>query len=278
MSSSTIRTAPFHSFSCSKILKKRCNYETREGTLKFNGENYYERNFSLMSLKSVQSPSFSSKLNARNPRLAAIKTTPLESGELVVADKLQRLVLEFKSLEEPLDRVKRLLHYAENLPPCDESCRVTENRVKGCATQVWLEAEMDKFGKMRFRADSDSEISKGFCSCLIWMLDGAEPEEVMEMKTEDLEHVNVGLYVKANSRVNTWQNVLISMQKKTKALVAVLADREGNPPTLEPNLPSMLVSAANEFNTKTQGSSSDVQVSQCLPIKIKTLLVDMDDN
>ncbi|KAF3431179.1 hypothetical protein FNV43_RR25909 [Rhamnella rubrinervis] len=261
MSASTIGTIPFHSFSCSKIAKRRSNYETREGALKFNGENYYERKFSLMSLKSVRSWSSSSKLNARNPSLAAIETTPLETGELVVADKLQGLVLEFKSLKEPLDRVKRLLHYAANLPPYDESCRVPENRVMGCATQVWLEAEMDKFGRMRFRADSDSEISKGFCSCLIWMLDGAEPEEVMEVKTEDLEYVNVGLYVKANSRVNTWHNVLISMQKKTKALVA---EREGNPPTLEPNLPSMLVSAADEFNTKAQGSSSDVQVGQCL--------------
>lgn len=260
MSSSTIRTAPFHSSSRSRIVKKRSNYETREGTLKFNGENYHERKFSLMSLKSVQSPSSSSKLNARNPTLAAIETTPLETGELVVADKLERLVLEFKSLEEPLDRVKRLLHYASNLPPYDESCRVPENRVTGCATQVWLEAEMDKFGRMRFIADSDSEISKGFCSCLIWMLDGAEPEEVMEMKTEDLDYVNVGLYVKANSRVNTWYNVLISMQKKTKALIA---EREGKPPPLE-HLPSMLVSAADEFNTKTQGSSSEFQVSQML--------------
>ena len=76
---------------------------------------------------------------------------------------------------------------------------------------------MDEEGKMRFRVDSDSEITKGFCSCLIWLLDGAAPEEVLEVKKEDLVEINVGL--PANSRVNTWHNVLISMQKRTKDLV-----------------------------------------------------------
>lgn len=179
-------------------------------------------------------------------------TTPLEAAETDgVADRLRRLVLEFKSLEEPIDRVKRLLHYAASLPAYDESCRVPENRVEGCATRVWLEAEMDELGRMRFRADSDSEISKGFCSCLIWMLDGAEPEEVLGLKTEDMEHVNVGLYVKANSRVNTWHNVLLTMQKKTKALVAAESAEGNKPPPLEPLASSMLLSPADEFNSKT---------------------------
>ncbi|XP_050374188.1 sufE-like protein 2, chloroplastic [Argentina anserina] len=138
----------------------------------------------------------------------------------VVADKVKRLVLEFKALPEPIDRVKRLLHYAANLPPCSELARAPENRVPGCTTQVWLAAEVDELGRMRFCADSDSEISKGFCSCLIWMLDGAEPREVLEIRGKDLEDVNVGLYGKANSRVNTWHNVLLAMQRKTRDLVS----------------------------------------------------------
>lgn len=139
-----------------------------------------------------------------------------------MADKAKRLVLEFKSLSEPIDRVKRLLLYAANLPPCKESVREAESRVPGCATQVWVEAELDELGRMRFRADSDSEISKGFCSCLIWMLDGGEPREVLAIRAHDLDDVNVGVYGKANSRVNTWHNVLLAMQRKTRALLTAL--------------------------------------------------------
>lgn len=78
---------------------------------------------------------------------------------------------------------------------------------------------MDGNGVMRFRVDSDSEITKGFCSCLIWILDGAEAEEVLRVKTDDLIEMNVGLPSRGGSRVNTWHNVLISMQRRTKCLV-----------------------------------------------------------
>lgn len=79
---------------------------------------------------------------------------------------------------------------------------------------------MDKSRRMRFKADSDSEISKGFCWCLVWMLDGAEPEEVLTVETEELVGMNVGLNFKTRSRVNTWQNVLIAMQKATHDLIS----------------------------------------------------------
>ncbi|KAM7464677.1 hypothetical protein LguiA_032798 [Lonicera macranthoides] len=163
-----------------------------------------------ISLKSVHqiAPSISS-ING-NPNLS-----PLHAPN--VAEKLPCLVSEFRSLPVPIDRVKRLLQYADILPPFEELGRVISNRVMGCTAQVWLEVKMDEEGKMRFRVDSDSEITKGFCSCLIWLLDGAAPGEVLEVKKEDLVEINVGL--PANSRVNTWHNVLISMQKRTKDLV-----------------------------------------------------------
>lgn len=164
-----------------------------------------------------------------------------------MADKAKRLVLEFKSLSEPIDRVKRLLHYAANLPPCKESARELESRVPGCATQVWVEAELDELGRMRFRADSDSEISKGFCSCLIWMLDGGEPAEVLAIRPQDLEDVNVGVYGKANSRVNTWHNVLLAMQRKTRALLTPL-ERSEERPNLDAQ-PSLLVASTDEVSS-----------------------------
>ncbi|KAF5789187.1 putative Fe-S metabolism associated domain, SufE [Helianthus annuus] len=77
----------------------------------------------------------------------------------------------------------------------------------GCTAQVWLDVRMDSDGTMRFLADSDSEITKAFCSCLISVLDGAKSEEVLGMKTEDLGDLNVvGLHgTKVDSRVNTWE-------------------------------------------------------------------------
>ncbi|KAJ0095062.1 hypothetical protein Patl1_16023 [Pistacia atlantica] len=178
----------------------------------------------LNSPAPFQSSLFTKPIAAhRTPKLKItnIQTKRPSASETVSTTKyrLQLLASEFSSLTEPIDRVKRLLDYAAVLPALDESARVQENRVTGCTTQVWLDVVMDEKGKMRFRADSDSEISKGFCSCLIMVLDGSEPEEVLGVKTEDLTEMNVGVHGKAVSRVNTWHNVLIVMQKRTRFLV-----------------------------------------------------------
>ncbi|XP_030928759.1 sufE-like protein 2, chloroplastic isoform X1 [Quercus lobata] len=177
-------------------------------------DNVNERKFTFAPLKCIRISGFDS--------CSALTATeaPLAPSSELVSDKLHRLATEFRALHEPIDRVKRLLHYAAILPPADESrTRAPENRVTGCTTQVWVEAELDESGRVRFRADSDSEISKGFCSCLIYVLDGADPEEVAMVKANDLSDLNVGLHGKSHSRVNTWHNVLVAMQKRTEALL-----------------------------------------------------------
>ncbi|KAF5754105.1 putative Fe-S metabolism associated domain, SufE [Helianthus annuus] len=147
-------------------------------------------------------------------------TPPHLSTTLTVAEKLNILVSEFKSLPKPIDRVKRLIHYASLLPELEQSCKVEPNRVTGCTAQVWLEVVMEDDGTMRFRVDSDSEITKGFCYCLVWLLDGAAADDVVEVRVDDLSEMNVGvLPVRVSSRVITWHNVLLSMQTRTRDLV-----------------------------------------------------------
>ncbi|KAK4479372.1 hypothetical protein RD792_014884 [Penstemon davidsonii] len=180
--------------------------------------------------------------------------------------KLHLLIQEFQSLLEPVDRVKRLLHYAELLSPFQDSMRTTENRVPGCTAQVWLNVELDDDHKLRFSADSDSEITKGFCACLVWMLDGATPDEVLALKTEDLGALSVvGLNGKragySSSRANTWHNVLMSMQKRTKALVA---EREGRPRGKP--FPSLVVSADG---IQAKGSYAKAQAKFLSPDEVK---------
>ncbi|XP_031479478.1 quinolinate synthase, chloroplastic-like isoform X2 [Nymphaea colorata] len=196
----------------------------------------------------------------------ALAELPLGLPDCLDADnsslcKLQALVSEFESLVEPLDRVKRLLHYASFLASMSDLDRVSSNRVMGCTAQVWLSARMDAGGRMRFSADSDSEITRGFCACLVHILDGAFPEEVLRMKTENLGSLNIGLPGSTNSRANTWHNVLISMQKKTKA---ILMAREGKPLT-EP-FPSLVV---NADGIHAKGSYAEAQAKFLSPDESK---------
>lgn len=170
-----------------------------------------QSNLSSIYARSLQIP---------HPKHITPPQPPCFSTTLTVAEKLEILVSEFKSLPEPIDRVKRLIHYASLLPEFDESGRVDSNRVTGCTAQVWLEVVMEVDGSMRFRVDSDSEIAKGFCYCLIWLLDGAAAGDVFEITVDDLREMNVGILpVRTSSRVNTWHNVLLSMHRRTRDLI-----------------------------------------------------------
>ncbi|KAL7138881.1 hypothetical protein ABFS83_09G012600 [Erythranthe nasuta] len=180
--------------------------------------------------------------------------------------KLQLLIQEFQSLTDPVERVKRLLHYAQLLPPFEDSSKSTDTRVPGCTAQVWLHVELDSGNKVRFLADSDSEITKGFCACLVTVLDGATPDEVLSLRTDDLVALNVvGLNERrvgySSNRANTWHNVLMSMQKRIKCLVA---EREGRP--RGEMFPSLIVSADG---IEAKGSYAEAQARFLLPDEVK---------
>ncbi|KAJ0834447.1 putative quinolinate synthase [Helianthus annuus] len=171
------------------------------------------------------SPPISISTNPRSTfSCSAVTVTPVTSAN----SKLQTLAAEFNSISEPIDRVKRLIQCASQLPQLDESLRVPANRVMGCTAQVWLDVRMDSDGTMRFLADSDSEITKGFCSCLISVLDGATPEEVLGMKTEVFPSLVItaegigakGSFAEAQARF------LFPDDAKVQELASLLKDRQ----------------------------------------------------
>lgn len=205
----------------------------------------------LRSFECLQSSS--RDLNASQFSVSAIASSSSSQTTELVPHRLQRLVQEFQSCTEPVDRLKWVLRYARLIPPMPDSSRTEANRVMGCTARVWLDAELGQDGKMRFWADSDSDVSKGMCSCLIQVLDAATPEQVMELKTEDLAELNVGLLGGERSRVNTWHNVLVSMQKKTRRFVA---ERDGKTPSFEP-FPSLVLTADG---IEAKGSFAEAQV------------------
>ncbi|WOL01437.1 quinolinate synthase, chloroplastic-like [Canna indica] len=218
------------------------------------------------AVRCLQSPAPGSPLSC-SAVASGHAAPPAPSPAGLPLHRLGRLVDEFYSLPEPLDRVKRLLACAASLPAFPDVARIPANRVMGCTAQVWLSVAVDELGCMRFAADSDSEITKGFCACLISVLDGALPEEVLEVRPEDFSDLNVvGLPAKAPSRVNTWHNVLITMQKRTKALIARV---EGRPP-VDP-FPSLVIGTDG---IEAKGSYAEAQAMFLSPdeSKIKELV------
>ncbi|EEC69118.1 hypothetical protein OsI_38036 [Oryza sativa Indica Group] len=123
----------------------------------------------------------------------------------------------------------------------------------GCVAQVWLVGRCDGAGRMRFAADSDSELSRGYCACLVSALDGARPEEVLDVDPADLAPLGgAAAGTGARSRASTWHNVLIGMQKRARAAIAA---REGRPAG-EP-FPSLII--GRDGAIRAQGTYAEAQ-------------------
>lgn len=171
--------------------------------------------------------------------------------------RLRLLAEEFRALPSDADRARRLLSLAAALPRLPEPDRAQGNRVMGCVARVWLVARCNAATgwRMRFAADSDSDLSRGYCACLVAALDGAKPEDVLAVDPADPDLAPLGAGITAaRSRASTWHNVLVGMQKRARTAIAA---REGRHPGKP--FPSLVI--ARDGAVRAQGSYAEAQVS-----------------
>lgn len=171
--------------------------------------------------------------------------------------RLRLLAEEFRALPSDADRARRLLSLAAALPRLPEPDRVQGNRVMGCVARVWLVARCNAATgwRMQLAADSDSDLSRGYCACLVAALDGAKPEDVLAVDPADPDLAPLGAGITAGrSRASTWHNVLVGMQKRARTAIAA---REGRHPGKP--FPSLVIACDGAVHA--QGSYAEAQVS-----------------
>ncbi|KAJ7551288.1 hypothetical protein O6H91_06G008600 [Diphasiastrum complanatum] len=181
-----------------------------------------------------------------------------------LADRLGQIIGEVVAAADSRARIQILLKYAGSLPRLPDSDCIPSNRVMGCTTRVWLTAKIDDKGRMNFAADSDSEVTRGFCAILLKAMNGAWPLEVLAVPTDALGGLGMGIEGVA-SRANTWYNLLITMQKKTRWLLGALEGKS----VYEP-FPSLLITADDMI---PEGDFAKAQAKYLLPDTAKVQLL-----
>lgn len=99
----------------------------------------------------------------------------IKSRQEVIIEEFS--VLE-NELELTLDYIMELGNELEEFP---EENRIEDNIVKGCQSKVWMTATLEN-GKVQFKADSNTAITKGLVSLLVRVLSQSSPEEIIKAK------------------------------------------------------------------------------------------------
>ena len=103
-----------------------------------------------------------------------------------IADKQQQLLDELDLFQDWTERYEYVIGLGKKLPAMDSALHTEDRLIKGCQSQVWLEAQKEG-DSIRFLADSDSVITKGMIALFVRILDGEKPEDIL---TADMSFVD----------------------------------------------------------------------------------------
>jgi len=92
--------------------------------------------------------------------------------------ELEELSAEFELLGDWEERYRYVIDLGRDLAPLSDAERSDANKVRGCASQVWLVTEPQGDGTLRFRGDSDAHIVRGLIAILLRLYSGRTPAEI----------------------------------------------------------------------------------------------------
>jgi len=129
---------------------------------------------------------------------------------MTIEEIQNEIIDEFSIFDDWMDKYQYLIDLSRHLPVIDEKYKTDEYLIKGCQSQVWLNATR-KDNRIYFSADSDAIITKGIISLLIRVLSGQTPKDIIDC---DLHFINdIGL----NENLSpTRSNGLLAMIKQMR--------------------------------------------------------------
>lgn len=94
---------------------------------------------------------------------------------------LDEILANFELLDESGDRLEYLIELGRMAEPLPPEKKTEENRVRGCASQVWLDTQAAPDGDatiLTFHGDSDAIITRGIVALIAAIYSAKTPEEI----------------------------------------------------------------------------------------------------
>ena len=103
---------------------------------------------------------------------------------------IDEIIENFTLLDQWDDRYRYVIELGRTLPPLPEDAHIEANKVRGCASQVWLLTHVKPDGAagptLTFDGDSDAHIVRGLIAIVIALYSGKTAREILEIDALDL--------------------------------------------------------------------------------------------
>ncbi len=96
---------------------------------------------------------------------------------------LDEIIANFELLDEWDDRYRYLIELGKTLAPLPDGAHDDANKVRGCASQVWIESQLSggpgPATRLDFRGDSDAHIVRGLVALALAIYSGRTASEIL---------------------------------------------------------------------------------------------------
>ena len=133
---------------------------------------------------------------------------------MTIVEKQERVLEELALFPDWTERYEYVIGLGKQLPPMPAAAHAPEYLIKGCQSQVWLDACCED-GKIRYVADSDSLITKGMIALFVGVLDGETPDAILTADMGFIDRTGLKEHL-APTRANALN--LMATQMKQRAL------------------------------------------------------------
>ena len=103
---------------------------------------------------------------------------------------IDEIVENFTLLDQWDDRYRYVIELGRTLAPLPEGAHSEANKVRGCASQVWLLSHVKPDGAagptLTFDGDSDAHIVRGLIAIVIALYSGKTAREILKIDALDL--------------------------------------------------------------------------------------------
>jgi len=100
-----------------------------------------------------------------------------------MSESLDEIVANFEVLDDWDDRYRYLIELGRALAPLPEEAHSEANKVRGCASQVWIETTREggpgPETRLHFRGDSDAHIVRGLVALALAIHSGRNAAEIL---------------------------------------------------------------------------------------------------
>lgn len=96
--------------------------------------------------------------------------------------QLDSIIADFEFLDDWEDRYRYVIELGRALRPFPEPARTDANKVRGCASQVWLATAVvtaTPQPRLTFAGDSDAHIVRGLIAILLAVYSGRTADEIL---------------------------------------------------------------------------------------------------